>query len=164
MLDIILEDLQQARAYASDVLSHVDESMWHKQPAAGVNPVAWQVGHLAVAEYGLCLKRIRGVKEEDEKLLPPDFLTAFGKGSTPATDPSAYPAIDLLMSVFHNVHQQVLKETRQLTEDALSEEAGPPHPMFSTKGGALRFSPKHEMLHVGQIAMIRRMLGGEPLR
>jgi hypothetical protein len=36
--------------------------------------------------------------------------------------------------------------------------------MFKTKYEAIRFCAQHEMIHVGQIALLRRLLGYEALR
>lgn len=165
LISLILDDLQQARVYASDMLSHVDDSIWFRQPAAGINHIAWQVGHMTIAQYGLCLKRIRGVRPDDDLLLPAaEYGRLFGKGSVPSPNADGYPAPADIRAAFDRVHQQVLQEVAGLDESVLEEPAGPPHPMFTTKGGALRFSAKHEMLHVGQIGLLRRLLGCEIIR
>ena len=165
LVAIILEDLKQARAYARDMLSHVDESLWFQQPRDGINHVAWQVGHMAIAQYGLCLKRVRGVRPEDDQLLPvEEYRRLFGKGSVPSPSEHDYPTPVEIRAVFDSVNARVLEETAGLDEGVLEESAGPAHPMFSTKGGSLRFCAKHEMLHVGQIGLLRRLLGCEILR
>ena len=55
-----IAQIRQARGYIEDLLSHIAVDDWFRQPAEGVTHVAWQVGHLAVAQYGLALKRVRG--------------------------------------------------------------------------------------------------------
>lgn len=160
LTQIILEDLQQARAYANDMLSHIDESVWFRQPSDNVNHIAWQVGHLTIAQYGLCLKRVRGVREDDAKLFDVlEFGELFGKGSTPSPSEHDYPTPVEIRNAFNAVHAQVITETANLSPATLEESAGPEHPMFNTKGGSLRFSAKHEMLHVGQIGLLRRFFG-----
>ena len=165
LIPIILEDLGQARAYANDMLSHVDESLWFRQPAEGINHVAWQVGHMAIAQYGLCLKRVRGFHPADDLLIPADeFGKLFGKGSEPSPSEHEYPTPAEIRGAFDRVHTAVEREIAALDESILTAAAGPPHPMFTTKDGALRFSAKHEMLHVGQIGLLRRLLGCEIIR
>ena len=164
-LSCIVDDLKQARAYATDMLSHADESLWFRQPADGVNHIAWQVGHMTIAQYGLCLKRIRGVHASDEDLLPvEEYGRLFGKGSVPFPSEHEYPTPVELRTTFERVHEQVLRELNELPEDELRKSAGPAHPMFQTKGGSLNFSAKHEMLHVGQIGLLRRLLGCQFIR
>lgn len=165
LIPIILEDLAQARAYAKDMLSHVDESLWFKQPAEGINHVAWQVGHMAIAQYGLCLKRVRGSQPSDNQLIPvEEYGKLFGKGSEPSPSEHDYPTPVEIRRAFDAVHATVQQEVAAMDESILTESAGPAHPMFTTKGGSLRFSAKHEMLHVGQIGLLRRLLGCEILR
>jgi uncharacterized damage-inducible protein DinB len=160
-----LDQIKIARMYTNDLLSHIDDRDWFRQPAEGVTHVAWQAGHLAVAQYGLALKRVRGEKPEDESLISQDFRKAFGKGSTPDPNPAQNPSPAEIRSVMARVHQQVIDEISVLSEDVANETTGdPPHPMFSTKLGALGWCAQHEFIHDGQIALLRRLFGAEPLR
>lgn len=161
----IVNDLRQTRLYTKQLLSHIDDSDWFRQPTEGVTHVAWQVGHLAVTQYGLALKRQRGEREEDADLISPEFRTLFGKGSTPIPDPSAYPSPQDIRAVLDRVHEQAIAEVSAVTEDSLQEPVGdPPHPMFSTKLESLQWCVRHEFTHVGQITLLRRLFGAEPLR
>lgn len=161
----ILEQVSMARRYTQDMLRHVDPDLWFRQPGEGVTHVAWQVGHLAVAQYGLALKRVRGEQTADEELIPSDFRKAFGKGSLPQADPDANRPMDEIRSVFDNVHERVLAELPALPDAVFEEPADdPPHPMFTTKLGSVLWSAQHEFIHIGQIALLRRLLGQEWLR
>ena len=161
----VLNQIRAARLYTKDLLNHVDQKDWFRQPTEGVTHVAWQVGHLAVAQYGLGLNRIWGEKPKDAELVPAVFRRLFGKGSMPTSNPDDYPAPEEILAVFAGVHEQVLKEAEALSEATLQELTGdPPHPMFKTKLGALLWSAQHEFLHAGQIGLLRRLLGEEALR
>ncbi|MBP89963.1 MAG: hypothetical protein CMJ64_25185 [Planctomycetaceae bacterium] len=154
-----------ARRFTQDMLSHIDAELWFRQPTEGVTHVAWQVGHLAVAQYGLALKRVRGEQPTDEQLIPAGFRKAFGKGSVPQADPANCPSIDEIRSVLDGVHECVLTELPSLPESLFDELSDvPPHPMFETKLGAILWAAKHEFIHIGQIALLRRLLGNEWLR
>ena len=133
-------------------------------PREGVTHIAWQVGHIAVAEYYLTLQRIRGKRPEDGELIPEELMGLFGKGSIPQADASAYPSPDDIRQMFDRVHLRAVEEVGSLQDGILDEATDPPHPMFSTKLGALSFCPQHEMLHAGQIGLLRRLSGNEPLR
>ncbi len=161
----VFNQIRTARLYTKDLLGHIDQKDWFRQPTEGVTHVAWQVGHLAVAQYGLGLKRVRGEKPEDADLVPADFRRLFGKGSNPTFDPSDYPTPKEILAVLDRVHEQVLKEADALPQETLQELTGdPPHPMFKTKLGALLWSAQHEFIHAGQLAPLRRLFGEEPLR
>lgn len=161
----VLEQVSTARLYTQDMLSHIPPDLWFRQPSEGVTHVAWQVGHLAIAQYGLALKRVRGEKPEDEELISTSFREAFGKGSLPKPDPADNPSIEQIRAVLDHVHQQVLAELPVLPDEVFDEPSDtPPHPMFKTKLGAVRWSAQHEFIHIGQIALLRRLFGNEWLR
>ena len=62
------------------------------------------------------------------------------------------------------VHQQALIELPKYTDEELEVQLPEPHAAFDTKLGSLFFCHAHEMIHCGQIGMLRRMLGKDPLR
>ena len=64
--------------------------------------------------------------------------------------------------VFDAIHRQVLEEISVL-DDAVFNEATDSHSRFSTKGGSLTWCAEHEMMHAGQIGLLRRLLGQPPL-
>jgi len=159
-----LQRLNFARNYSLGLLEDIDEADWFRMPAEGVTHVAWQVGHLAIAEYGLALVRTRGAKQEDEQLLSTEFRELFGKGSTPEADAAKYPPTDAIRKTLDHVHTAVLSEIAAMSDDALSQPVDKPHAMFATKIEALEFCASHELIHAGQIALLRRLLGKTPLR
>ncbi len=162
-LDIAIDLIRQTRDYTSCMLKTIPVSDWFRQPKEGVTHVAWQVGHLAMAEYSLCLVRTRGQRPEDESLIPVAFLKQFGRESIPEPEAAKYPSPTEIRTVFDRVHEQVLRELPTLTEASLDEPTVKPHPLFNTKLGALLWCPRHEMSHVGQIGLLRRLLGQKPM-
>jgi uncharacterized damage-inducible protein DinB len=164
-LESALNQIRTARLYTKDMLRHVNDDDWFRQPSEGVTHIAWQVGHLAVAEYGLALRRLRGEKSDDAQLISPEFRKLFGKGSVPTADQSDYPNPDEIRAVLDRVHEQVMDEVGAMPEEAMGDSIEEPaHPMFKTKLGALHFCAQHEFIHAGQIALLRRLFGAEPLR
>lgn len=160
---LAIEQILAAREYTKLTLAEVPMSDWFRQPAAGVTHVAWQVGHLAVAEYGLALKRLRGEQAEDEALISTAFRQQFGRGSQPHPDPAANPSPEEIRAVFDRVHVAAVRYLPTLSDAELDETAGdPPHPLFTTKLGALLWCARHEMAHTGQIALLRRLFGSAP--
>lgn len=159
-----IEQVCLARRYADDLLNHIDEKEWYRMPE-GVTHVAWQVGHLAVCEYGLALKRIRGEQDGDGELVPDPFRKAYGKGSTPESDPSKSFSPAEIRSVLRRVHLQTVEELNSFDDEDVEQPTdGPSHPMFNTKLGALHWCAQHEFIHCGQIALLRRQFGAQPLR
>jgi hypothetical protein len=158
-----LDRIESARRYTTNLLNHVPPTDWFRMPREGVSHIAWQVGHLAMAEYRLALERVRGKRPDDEQILPALFLERFGKGSSPTGDPAAYPPIETIRAVFDAVHRRVQAEVASLDDAVLQEPSAAAHTLFTTKLGALLWCAEHEMVHAGQIGLLRRLLGSQPL-
>jgi hypothetical protein len=62
------------------------------------------------------------------------------------------------------VHAQVLKEAPGLTDVQLAVPVDMPYAVYPNKFGCLIFCSHHEMLHAGQLGLLRRLLGQEPIR
>ncbi|MDP6467656.1 MAG: DinB family protein [Pirellulaceae bacterium] len=162
-LESAIAQIRLARSYVDELLSHIDPSEWFRQPKEGVTHVAWQVGHLAVAQYSLALKRVRGETTMDATLVSPEFLDCYGKGSLPSPNPADNFAVKEVRNVADQVHAQVLTELQEFTDEQLAVPSDPRHPMFETKLGALQWCAQHEFTHAGQISLLRRLFGEDPL-
>lgn len=158
------EQIRFARDYTLSLLADMDDQDWFVMPSGLVTHVAWQVGHLAMAEYGLCLFRQRGRGERDGELMTSSFRKAFSRGSQPEPDPSKNPSPVEIRQVLANVHAQVLHELPTFPAAQLAEPVEMPYMVSPTKLGALYFCSHHEMIHAGQIGLIRRALGKSPIR
>jgi hypothetical protein len=165
VLRLALEQIAFARNYTLRLLDSLDPAEWFRQIPGGISHVAWQVGHLAMAEYRLALERIRGPRPEDEDLISADFLRLFGRDSVPVpvADLSRYPSVAGLRAVFDRVHEQVLRELPHHPEHDLGNPPVKPHMLAKTKQECLFWCAHHEMLHAGQIGLLRRQLGHPPL-
>jgi DinB superfamily len=161
-LKLAIEHILFARRYTVGLLSDVDPADWFRMPSEGVTHVAWQVGHLAFAEYRLVLERVRGVRPADAALLPPAYFPLFGRDSTPDPDPAKYPSASEIRAVFDRVHEQVLHDLAGHPEADLDAPVLTPHRLTKTKREVLSWCSHHEMVHAGQIALLRRLLGRRP--
>lgn len=163
-LGIACRQIQEAREYTLTLLDGLSDDDWFRQPAEVTTHIAWQIGHLAMAEYGLCLFRIRGRRPEDLDLMSSKFRKQFSRGSTPKADSSIYPSPADIRAVFDRVHDQAMAELADCSEQDLNETIDEPYAVYNTKMGALFFCAHHEMLHAGQIGLLRRLLGKPPVR
>jgi hypothetical protein len=163
-LEIATKNIEFARHYTNLLLADLDPNDWFRQPSDGVTHIAWQVGHLAMAEYALTMIRVRGKEPEDQSLISNDFFRLFQKGSSPEPNAAAYPPVAEIQQVFQKVHAQALAELAGYTDEQLDAKLPEPHAVFDTKLGSVFFCSAHEMLHAGQIGLIRRLIGKTPLR
>ncbi|MFM2095513.1 MAG: hypothetical protein RIS70_2637 [Planctomycetota bacterium] len=164
LLDVARKQIEFAREYTWSLISDIADVDWYRTPAGSPTHVAWQVGHLAMAEYGLCLFRQRGRAEVDTSLMSSSFRKQFSRGSQPSADATGCPSPAEIRDVFQRVHEQVRQELPTFSESQLNEVVEMPYAALPTKLGALLFCSHHEMLHAGQIGVLRRMLGLTPVR
>ena len=87
-LQYALERIDRARSYTLALISDIDDSDWFRTPPGDTTHVAWQVGHLAMAEYALALMRVRDAQPGDRDIISRDFRRHFSKGSQPDPEPS----------------------------------------------------------------------------
>jgi hypothetical protein len=158
-----LGQIDFARKYTLARVETVPFSEWFTIPPGGVSHVAWQVGHIAMAEYRLCVERLRPRSPADEALISDQFLALFSRDSVPNADASVYPSAAEIRAVYDGVHDRVMKELPGYPDEQLDLPNLKPHPLFKTRYESLRYAPLHEMIHCGQVALLRRMLGQKPL-
>jgi hypothetical protein len=163
-LQIAWRQIEFARNYSLSLLVDLTDDQWYVAPDAYPTHIAWQVGHLAMSEYGLTLFRQRGRTEVDSELMSGKFRKLFMRGTEPMRDRAAYPAPEELLEVLHRVHRQMRQELPSFDGSGLDEPLDAPHAAYSNRYGALLFAAHHEMLHAGQIGVLRRLLGKAPLR
>ena len=163
-LTLAIDQIRFAREYTLSLLADIDSVDWFRQPVTGISHIAWQVGHIAMAQYGLCLFRIRGRADIDTDLMSSSFRKKFSKGTTPDPDPARNPSVEEIRGVFERVFEQSMVELPGVTEPNLDEPVDMPYTAVATKFGGLLFCSHHEMLHAGQIGLLRRQLGKVPVR
>ena len=156
--------IDNARKYTMELLQSVPQERWLEMPGGCPSHLAWQAGHLAVAEYGLGLYRQRGLQDGDDLLLPSSVRKQYGKGSVPDPRPENNLSPAELLDLLQRVHQAVGQQVLGMTEADLDRPTDPPHFAWPTSYGTLLFCSAHEMMHAGQIGLIRRLLGLAPLR
>lgn len=154
-----------ARQYVLELLEQTPRERWFETPPGAPSNLAWQVGHLAVSQYGLLMFRQRGRRPEDLDLIPGRFRKAFARGSDPkAVSPELYSA-DQLYQRLAEVHSQALGCLAAISDGAdLLEPIDMPYAVYPVKLGAILFCPLHEQIHAGQIGLLRRLLGLSPVR
>jgi hypothetical protein len=163
-LDIAIRQIEFARKYTLGLIADMEPADWFETPAGCVTHLAWQIGHLAMAQYGLCLFRIRGRRAEDLQLMSSDFRKKYSRGSVPNPDPAANAAPSELLAILDRVHAQALKELNEYSDEQLDVPGEEPLAVFTTRLGSIYFCSTHEMIHAGQIGLLRRLLGRPPVR
>ena len=163
-LQMAIDQIAAARAYTMTLLEDIDHDQWFHQANPKPSHIAWQVGHLAMAQYGLLLFRQRGRSLDDSKLMSSSFRKKFSRGTAVSSDAGFYPSVDDILNVFHAIYDQSMSELANYPLDQLNDPVDDPYAAYPTKLGCLLFSVHHEMLHAGQIGLLRRLLSKDPIR
>ncbi len=158
-IERMIEQSQMVRQMLKKHLADLSPEQWFWTPGAGLTHVAWQVGHLAASEYALLMKRVRGVEEGDQRFMPEEFFATFGRGSVPNPDPAQNPPVAELLRVFDDVHERCMTAAAGYDEAELDQPIEQPHPVFKTKLAAVEYQPVHEAMHIGQVVLLRRLMG-----
>ena len=162
-LQLAIDQIIFARKYTLDHIGPTPFEDWFRKPTGGISHIAWQVGHLAIAEYRLSLWRLRGTHPKETDLIAQDFVRMFGYDSMPEFDASKYPAAKEIRAVLDRVHEKVIQELSGMEEAEMDQPVLHPHDFAKTKLQALYWCANHEMLHAGQIGLLRRELGFKPM-
>ncbi len=163
-LQIATRHIESARRYTLTLLDDLGEDDWFWTPRPPVTHIAWQVGHLAFAQYGLVLFRQRGRQTDDGALMSGSFRKTFAKGTHPSDRREDYPSVDEIRETLDRVYLRSIRELAEMADTDLDDPIDPPHAAYATKYGALLFAADHEMLHAGQIGLLRRLMGKPPVR
>lgn len=162
-LELAIGQIEFARSYVLELLEATPQETWFTIPAGATTSVAWQIGHLAVSQYGLLMFRQRGRQPEDLELVPGRFRKRYARGSTPTAGEADQPPAAELLERLRTIHAQSLSELRAADPARLLDPIDPPYALYPTKLGAVLFCPLHEQLHGGQIGLLRRLLGLAPI-
>ena len=161
--ELAIAQIKEARNYVSAILETIPDADWLTFPSGCESNIAWQVAHLAMANYRLGLERVRGVQPSDETLISKAFMETYQKGTIPNSSADKNFPIADIKRIFKAVYEQVLTEEGSWTDEFLQGDTVTPHRLFTKKIDALWWCGRHEMLHAGQIGLIRRMLGQKPI-
>ena len=138
----------------------IDEARMTHQPAPGMNPPLWILGHVAMSLGGM-LQRLG-----KPGLVPAEWRKLFGPGTDPAKVPEPHPSKAMLVSVLTEAAGALIAAT----EAATVEELAVPNPVEFVRGvmptlGDLiaHIMTTHWAFHLGQLSAWRRLHGLPPV-
>ena len=161
-IGLLLDQMDATRRYTHLVLDHVPGERWYDMPADVGSHVAWQVGHITWAQAKLLVSGVCGRERCD--VLPEAYGGWFGKGTSPAAREPAHPTPEALRTTLDAVQACAAEALAGLDDAVLDEPATHATGLIHDKWGLAMWSVRHEMLHIGQVGLIRRALGMEPYR
>jgi hypothetical protein len=152
-IETIRYAIQMSDWLAGQLLDDVKDAPLTQPTPRGGNHPLWVAGHLAHT-VGSLFQMLTGEANPLEHWTP-----LFAGGTQPATDASAYPSYEEVLGQFRRLRAQNLKRLESMSDADLEK----PAPFFGTVGKACVGLALHVMLHLGQVADTRRVLGRTPL-
>jgi uncharacterized damage-inducible protein DinB len=154
--DVIRHSLNLARLITTNYLQDLDDSALLVRPVPGMNPIAWQLGHLIMLER----KMMEAVRPGRSPELPENFEANHSSSTAQSDDPSVFLSREQYQKLF-DAQRNV---TLQLLDEVSDEEMDKPSPegfenLAPTVGLLFSLAADHEIMHSGQFTAVRRKLG-----
>jgi len=118
----------------------------------GMNPIAWQLGHLIVGEKGMVEQAKPGASPE----LPAGFADLFDQKVGPIAG-AKYPTKDEFLAIWKTQREATLAALAATPDEKLSDPTGVSY--APTVAEIFNMVGSHTTMHVGQWVAVRRKLG-----
>ena len=145
----------QTRLYTNTLAGITDEES-NARNSENVNHMKWIAGHLLNTRVS-SLTRLTGGEPNEA------YAGQFGRGV--ALDPSAtYPSIDEMTQKWNETSAKISEGLSQIPEEVLLSPSPAQAPIGdNTIRGLLAFLISHESYHIGQLSLLRKMVGKEAM-
>jgi uncharacterized damage-inducible protein DinB len=137
------------KAYIED-LSDADLRL---RPLEGMNPIAWQLGHLIAAERHF----VEAIQPGASPPLPEGFEQAHGKEALASGDSKGYLGKAEYLAIWSTQRKATFSVLDGLAIDQLERPSG--IHFAPTVAAAMNMIGVHPLMHVGQFVAVRRSLG-----
>jgi hypothetical protein len=125
------------------------------RPAEGANHIAWQIGHLILAEQRMG-RHLPGAKYPE---LPAGFVEKHDRQPTVQNATSGFGTRAQYLELFNKTREATLAALAKLTDADLDQPASTPVPGITNLGGVVMLIATHSLMHGGQFSVVRRKLG-----
>jgi uncharacterized damage-inducible protein DinB len=121
------------------------------QPAPAGNCLNWVVGHIVASRNGV----LQAIGEE--LIWPKEEAKRYARSSEPIRGASDGKPLDRILMDFDRSQERIQSALDRMTDTDLAQSRGDD----DTVAGWLAFLHFHEAYHVGQTALLRRLIGKE---
>ncbi len=156
----LLNQLKSARSFSNNLLKDFESAAsWTHQLHEGGNHALWFAGHMGTTDnFMLSLVRPDLCEVNDQ------YGTLFGLGSQPSADISSYPAVESVLGFMADRREKLLQALDEMSDEQLAQATPDGAPEFMPDNASVfETAVWHEGLHSGQISLIRRSLGFDPI-
>jgi len=153
--DLLCGALSMSQHMLGMLLNDLSDADLLVRPVPGANHIAWQLGHLIVAEHGMVSGHLPGVAYPE---LPAGFADRHKKEA--ATNDSGFGTKAEYLNLFNKVRQATIDAVAKLSDADLDRPTtGRMAAMVPTVGALLLLNANHVDMHAGQFTVVRRKLG-----
>ena len=154
--DVLRSSFGRSQMVTTMLIADLSDADIMQRPATGANHIAWQLGHLASSlnYFG------DAIKPESMPPLPEGFADQHSKETASNDDPAAFLKKDEYVRLLDQQRAAMLSLLDTLQDDDLV--AGAPEDMRNFAPQVVDMvglAAEHEMMHSGQISVLRRKLG-----
>jgi hypothetical protein len=140
-----------------NVLAGITDEESEKRLAPGINNVKWLAGHLVWSQGSFA--GLAKVPREIEWLGHYDTQTP-----NPPGDKVRKPSLDEIRDAWKKYDGAIRKGLQNLTDEVLNSPFEFPLPQFGTVEGFWAFLNHHQAYTIGQIGILRRVLGKDAMK
>lgn len=152
----ITQTLDSSDNILSAYINDLDDDALRHRPMDGINPIAWQLGHLLSFERAM----VDGIKPGSSPALPEGFDDNHSTEAAKAKRDQGYCSL----ADYQQLMQAQRAATKAVLEALTEEELRAPAPerfqsFTKTVSDGLNMIGIHNLMHVGQFVVVRRKLG-----
>ena len=134
-------------------LKDINEEESLARPDQNINHIRWIVGHIVV-HAEMMLKILKGNME-----MPEGWDNMFAYKSQLLDDTSQYPSMKELLDKYDDIYNSMYARLENMSDEELKQEFGEFWGKKEIRSNGIQWLGKHEYYHMGQITLIRKMLG-----
>lgn len=154
--DVLRSSFERSQMVTSTLVGDLTDAEIMERPAPGANHIAWQLGHLvsSVNFFG------ESIRPGSMPALPDGFAEKHNKDTADKEDPDAFFKKDEYVKFLDEQRNALLQLLDTLQDSDLTTES--PEQMRSYAPRVIDMiglAAEHEMMHSGQISVLRRKLG-----
>lgn len=156
----IKHELNLPASVVQGYLADLSDADLLRRPVPNANHIAWQLGHLIVAEHNLNNMAC----PDSMPALPEGFAEKHGKETAASDDPSAFCTKEEYLKLMEEQRAGTLALLDSLSDEELEKPAPKDlHMLGATVGAVIASQSAHWMMHAGQWVIVRRQLDKEAL-
>lgn len=154
-LQPVIEAIKLQTRLFNNVTKDITEEHARAHVAGSPNHISWITGHLVSTRY--MLGSVLGLTDKEP------FPALFERGQG-IQDDAAYPSMKQLTAGWDELAEKIMERLESLNEDDLNADPPIQTPVAeNTLRGFITFICHHEAYHIGQLSLIRRIFGYEPM-